>query len=123
MGVRISPQLEEGWRSQSQYKTSGQDEGRGAWLGGAPRSRLALAGVHVHLLVAVSAEHGAAPVELALALAGLTDPGRVVTPAAAHHLAAIHATGGPVADTPPSPHRPWHGEERETDDLSSEWGS
>lgn len=70
------------------------------------RSRLALAGVHVHLLVAVSAEHGAAPVELALALGGAADPGRVVTPAAAHHLAAIHAAGCPVADTPPSPHRP-----------------
>lgn len=72
----------------------------------ASRSRLALAGVHVHLLVAVSAEHGAAPAELALALGGAADPGGVVTPAAAHHLAAVHATGCPVADTPPGPHRP-----------------
>lgn len=80
---------------------------------GASTSRLALAGVHVHLLVAVSTQHGAAPVELALALGGAADPGRVVTPAAAHHLAAIHATGCPVADTPPGPHRPCHGEERD----------
>lgn len=38
------------------------------------QSRLALAGVHVHLLVAVSAVHGAAPVELALTLGGPADP-------------------------------------------------
>lgn len=73
---------------------------------GVSRSRQALAGVHVHLLVAVSAEHGAAPVEFALALGGAADPGRVVTPAAAHHLAAIDAEGRPVADAAPGPHRP-----------------
>lgn len=80
--------------------------GTTAGSAGASRSRQALAGVHVHLLVAVSAEHGTAPVELALALRGAADPGRVVTPAAAHHLAAVDAGGRPVADTPAGPHRP-----------------
>lgn len=72
----------------------------------AARSRLALAGVHVDLLVAVAAVHGAAPVELALALGGPADPRRVVASAAAHHLAAVHAARRPVTDPPPRPHRP-----------------
>jgi len=37
------------------------------------RSRLALTGVHVNLLVAVATVDGAAPVELALALGGAAD--------------------------------------------------
>lgn len=103
MGVRISLQLQDGRRSQRPAVST--STGTTGWEG-SPRSRLALAGVHVHVLVAVPAEHGAAPVELALALGGAADPGRVVTPAAAHHLAAIHATGCPVADTSPRAHRP-----------------
>ena len=46
-------------------------EGRGGVRGGG--SRLTLAGVHVHLLLAVAAVHGAAPVELALTLGGARD--------------------------------------------------
>lgn len=69
-------------------------------------SRLDLTGVHVYLLVAVAAVHRAAPVELALALAGLAEARRVVTPAAAHHLAAVHATGRPVTHPPSGPQRP-----------------
>lgn len=66
-------------------------------------SRLALARVHVHLLVAVSAVHGAAPVELALALGGAAHPRRVIAAAAAHHLAAVDGAGRPVADPPAGP--------------------
>lgn len=71
-----------------------------------PVSRLALTGVHVDLLVAVPAAHGAAPVELALALGGPADPRRVVAPTAAHHLAAVDAARGLVADPTPRPQRP-----------------
>lgn len=79
----------------------------GSWRAvGRAGSRLALAGVHVDLLVAVSAVHGAAPVELALALGGLADPRCVVASAAAHHLAAVHTARRSVADPPPCPHRP-----------------
>lgn len=69
-------------------------------------SRLALAGVHVHQLVAVSAAHGAAPVELALALGGAAHPQRVVAAAAAHDLAAVGGTGRPVAEPPPGAQGP-----------------
>lgn len=81
--------------------------------GGEVTSRLALTGVDVDLLVAVAAVHGAAPVELALALGGAADPRRVVTPAAAHHLAAVHPAGRPVTNPPPCPHRPWKKREKE----------
>ena len=77
------------------------------------RSRLALAGVHVHLLVAVLAVHGAAPVELALALGGPADPRRVVASTAAHHLTAVDAARRPVTDPPSSPHRTWRQRERQ----------
>lgn len=73
------------------------------------RSRLDLAGVHVHLLLAVAAAHGAAPVELALALGGLAVARRVVAPTAAHHLAAVHAAGRPVTHPPPGPQRACRG--------------
>lgn len=72
----------------------------------AVRSRLALTGVHVDLLVAVAAVHGAAPVELALTLGSPADPWRVVASTAAHHLTAVHAARRPVTDPSSRPHRP-----------------
>lgn len=72
----------------------------------AAASRLAFTGVHVHLLVAVAAVHGAAPVELAFTLGGPTDPRRVVTSTAAHHLASVHTAGRAVTNPPARPHRP-----------------
>lgn len=69
-------------------------------------SRLAFTRVHVDLLVAVSAVHGAAPVELALTLGGPADPRRVVASTAAHHFAAVDAARRLVADPTPRPHRP-----------------
>lgn len=82
---------------------------------GGEGSRLSLAGVHVHQLVAVLAAHGAAPVELALTLGGAAHPQRVVAAAAAHDLAAVGSTSCPVADPPTGAQRPWRqrGTERE----------
>lgn len=77
-------------------------------------SPLTFTGVHVHLLVAVTAVHRAAPVELALALGGLADPGRVVAPAAAHHLTAVHPTGRTVTETSACAHGPWTVRDRKT---------
>lgn len=71
------------------------------------RSRLALTGVHVDLLVAVTAVDCTAPLELALALGCAADARRVVATATAHHFAAIYTSGCPVADPPTCPRRPW----------------
>lgn len=76
-------------------------------------SRLSLAGVHVHQLVAVLASHGAAPVELALALGGAAHSQRVVAAAAAHDLTAVSGTGRPVADPTPGTQGPCRESERE----------
>ena len=59
--------------------------------------------MQVYLQVAVLAAHGAAPVELALALGGAADARRVVAPPAAHDLTAVHAAGRPVAHAPARP--------------------
>ena len=56
-----------------------------------------LAGVHVHDVLAVLALHGAAPLELALALGDTLHPRCVVAPTAAHDLTAVHPPGGLVA--------------------------
>ena len=73
---------------------------------------MSLAGVQVDGLLTVSTDHGAAPVELALALRGAADPRRVVSAAAAQHLAAVSATGRPVTLTPPRTHPAWGERER-----------
>lgn len=126
----------EGWASEypyssmtdgkcsAQYKSSSFYMGTSAtagltWAVGGVGSRLALTGVHVDLLVAVSAVHGAAPVELALTLGGPADPRRVVASTAAHHLTAVDAARRPVADPPPGSHRPWGGRERR---RKGQWG-
>lgn len=73
--------------------------GRGFSLGGVqPIGPLVgLAGVNVHQVLAVAAFHGAAPLELALALGDAFDAHGVVAPPTAHDLAAVGASGGPVA--------------------------
>lgn len=85
---------------------------------GVKRSRLSLAGVHVHQLVAVLAPHGAAPVELALALGGAAHPQRVVAAAAAHDLAAVGGAGRPVADSAAGAQGPWRGRQRDRVSVS-----
>lgn len=59
-----------------------------------------LARVHVHGLLAVLTLHGAAPFKLALTLGDLLNSRGVVTPAAAHDLAAVCAARCLVADAP-----------------------
>lgn len=86
--------------------TRGVLEGDGGLGHAGAGSRPALAGVHVHQLVAVSAAHGAAPVELALALGGAAHPQRVVAAAAAHDLAAVGGARRPVAEPPPGAQGP-----------------
>ena len=61
------------------------------------RSLVGFAGVNVHNVLTVSALHRAAPLELALALGDTFDAHGVVASSAAHDLAAICASRGPVA--------------------------
>lgn len=82
------------------------------------RSRLALAGMYVHLLVAVAAADGTAPVELALALGGAADARRVVASTAAHHPAVVCAAGCPVAEAPRRPHGSCGGTEHQRISVS-----
>ena len=58
---------------------------------------MGLAGVNVHQVLAVAALHGAAPLELALALGDTFDAHGVVAPPTAHDLTALGASGGLVA--------------------------
>lgn len=56
-----------------------------------------LARVHVQGLQAVLAAHGAAPVELTLALGHPGDAGGVIASPTAHDFTAVHASGSQVA--------------------------
>ena len=56
-----------------------------------------LAGVNVHHVLAVVALHGAAPLELALALGDTVNAHGVVAPPAAHDLTAVGPSRGLVA--------------------------
>lgn len=60
-------------------------------------SLVRFAGVNVHDVFAVAALHSTAPLELTLALGNAFDAHGVIAPPAAHDLAAICASGGPVA--------------------------
>lgn len=71
-----------------------------------------LARVHVQGLEAVLTAHGAAPVELTLALGHPRDAGRVVASPAAHDLAAVHASGGQVAHASRCPQGAWKTSQR-----------
>lgn len=89
---------------------------------GCPGSTLGrLAGVDIHHLQAVLAAHGAAPVELALALRHPADTRGVVASAAAHHLAAVHAAGRLVANPAGRPWGPCKGKAAEVTRKSREW--
>lgn len=48
--------------------------------------------MHINGVLALLAAHGAAPVELALALGDTRDAGGVIAPAAAHNLTAVRPT-------------------------------
>lgn len=70
-------------------------------------SLVRLAGVNVHHLLAVAALHGAAPLELALALGDALGAHGVVAPPTAHDLAAVHAPRGLVAHSACRSQGPW----------------
>lgn len=77
--------------------------------------------MHVHSVLALLAAHGAAPVELALALRHPADARGVVASAAAHHLAAVHAAGRLVANPAGRPWGPCKGKAAEVTRKSRGW--